>query len=179
MKRPAKCRIPAAAGQILASARDYETALAKLTSLIVASGFADECVIETCSSAEQEDPSGEPVPRLDGWVSSVIHAPLVARGAVLGAVAFYRFEGGAPFGEQDREIAEAIAWCVALVVDTGQPVSRLDGAAVRRARQERGWTQARLAGELDRGDEQSPRSGERTQSGLRRRVAVGEASGDE
>lgn len=149
MKRPARCRVPAAAGQILATTRDYASALAKLSSLIVESGFADECVIETCSSEEPCD-ACEPVPNFEVWVSSVVHAPLVARGTVLGSVAFYRFEGGQSFDDEDREMAEALAWCIALVVDTGQAVSRLNGAAIRRARQERGWTQAALASAIGR-----------------------------
>lgn len=209
MKRPARCRIPAAAGQILATARDHASALARLTSLVVESGFADECVIETCSPDEPGD-ANQPVPRFEAWVSSVMHAPLVARGTVLGSVAFYRFEGGAVFDEQERELAELLAWCVAMVVDTGQPVSRFNGAAVRRARQERGWTQARLASAIGRpveevqwiergvlvpsvaladslaqvlgdadGDDAREEPASRTGSGLHRRVGTDEASGDE
>ena len=123
-------RIPAGAGQILATSNDYATVLARLSSLVVQSGFADECIVETCSHAEPDDPR-PCVPAFDAWVCSVMHAPLVARGAVIGAVAFYRFESSTPFSEEDREIAEMLAWCAALVLDTAQiPASRFDGVAV-------------------------------------------------
>lgn len=136
--RPAY-RVPAGAGQILATSTDYTAVLARLSSLVIESGFADECIVETCSHAEPDDPRPE-VPAFDAWVRSVMHAPLVARGAVIGTLAFYRFEQSTPFSEEDREIAEVLAWCAALVVDT----SPFDGVTVRRARQKRGGARSGL-----------------------------------
>nr|WP_307788147.1 SpoIIE family protein phosphatase [Streptomyces actinomycinicus] len=87
--------------------------------------------------------SGEPVlePDLEvaaGWlahdpehsrelldhVHSLIAVPLVARGVVLGVAAFYRGRDPAPFGDDDRSLAQELAARAALSIDNARRYTR-------------------------------------------------------
>ncbi|MFI9547398.1 SpoIIE family protein phosphatase [Streptomyces sp. NPDC052016] len=58
--------------------------------------------------------------RLLGHVHSLIAVPLVARGVVLGAAAFYRAQDPAPFGDDDRSLAQELATRAALSIDNAR-----------------------------------------------------------
>ncbi|WP_208117169.1 SpoIIE family protein phosphatase [Streptomyces sp. NBC_00582] len=53
-------------------------------------------------------------------VHSLIAVPLVARGVVLGVVSFYRAQEPAPFGDDDRSLAQELATRAALSVDNAR-----------------------------------------------------------
>ncbi|MFI1369463.1 SpoIIE family protein phosphatase [Streptomyces griseochromogenes] len=64
--------------------------------------------------------------RLLGHVHSLIAVPLVARGVVLGVVAFYRAQeqNPAPFGDDDRSLAQELATRAALSIDNARRYTR-------------------------------------------------------
>ncbi|KUO07885.1 SpoIIE family protein phosphatase [Streptomyces sp. DSM 15324] len=53
-------------------------------------------------------------------VHSLIAVPLVARGVVLGVVSFYRAQEPAPFGDDDRSLAQELATRAALSIDNAR-----------------------------------------------------------
>ncbi|MER5934858.1 SpoIIE family protein phosphatase [Streptomyces sp. NPDC002054] len=53
-------------------------------------------------------------------VHSLITVPLLARGVLLGIVAFYRSEDPAPFGDDDRSLAQELAARAALCIDNAR-----------------------------------------------------------
>ncbi|MFI7500784.1 SpoIIE family protein phosphatase [Streptomyces sp. NPDC049687] len=53
-------------------------------------------------------------------VHSLIAVPLVARGVVLGVVSFYRGQEPAPFGDDDRSLAQELATRAALSIDNAR-----------------------------------------------------------
>ncbi|MFF8973457.1 SpoIIE family protein phosphatase [Streptomyces sp. NPDC014995] len=57
-------------------------------------------------------------------VHSLIAVPLVARGVVLGTVGFYRAEDSAPFGDDDRSLAQELANRAALSIDNARRYTR-------------------------------------------------------
>ncbi|MER5544338.1 SpoIIE family protein phosphatase [Streptomyces sp. NPDC002589] len=57
-------------------------------------------------------------------VSSLITVPLVARGVVLGVAAFYRGQDTAPFGDDDRSLAQELATRAALSIDNARRYTR-------------------------------------------------------
>ncbi|EST19179.1 protein phosphatase [Streptomyces roseochromogenus subsp. oscitans DS 12.976] len=57
-------------------------------------------------------------------VRSLVAAPLVARGVVLGVAAFYRGQHSAPFGDDDRSLAQELATRAALSIDNARRYTR-------------------------------------------------------
>ncbi|MYT04143.1 MULTISPECIES: SpoIIE family protein phosphatase [Streptomyces] len=57
-------------------------------------------------------------------VHSLIAAPLVARGAVLGVVGFYRAQDSPAFGDDDRSLAQELAARAALSIDNARRYTR-------------------------------------------------------
>ncbi|GAA3776878.1 hypothetical protein GCM10022403_009560 [Streptomyces coacervatus] len=57
-------------------------------------------------------------------VHSLIAVPLVARGAVLGVVGFYRAQDSPPFGDDDRSLAQELAARAALSIDNARRYTR-------------------------------------------------------
>ncbi|OLZ68855.1 protein phosphatase [Streptomyces sp. IMTB 2501] len=57
-------------------------------------------------------------------VHSLIAVPLTARGVVLGVAAFYRGQGTAPFGDDDRSLAQELATRAALSIDNARRYTR-------------------------------------------------------
>ncbi|MFF7162495.1 SpoIIE family protein phosphatase [Streptomyces sp. NPDC008086] len=57
-------------------------------------------------------------------VHSLIAVPLVARGVVLGVAGFYRSEDPAPFGDDDRSLAQELATRAALSIDNARRYTR-------------------------------------------------------
>ncbi|MFE0254260.1 SpoIIE family protein phosphatase [Streptomyces sp. NPDC059010] len=62
--------------------------------------------------------------QLLGHVHSLIAVPLVARGVVLGIVGFYRAQDPAPFGDDDRSLAQELANRAALSIDNARRYTR-------------------------------------------------------
>ncbi|MER6155748.1 SpoIIE family protein phosphatase [Streptomyces sp. NPDC001868] len=62
--------------------------------------------------------------RLLSHVHSLIAVPLVARGVVLGVAAFYRAQDPAPFGDDDRSLAQELATRAALSIDNARRYTR-------------------------------------------------------
>jgi len=58
--------------------------------------------------------------RLPTYVHSLIAVPLVARGVVLGIASFYRAQDPAPFGDDDRSLAQELATRAALSIDNAR-----------------------------------------------------------
>jgi hypothetical protein len=151
--------------------------LATFSQLVVDAGFADQCLLETCVAETQVAEVPER-PRS----ASILRIPLVARGAVIGAMSLVRF--GTHYTRADRELGEVLGGCAALIadrefrpelaslvariveglIDLGRLLRdaarvgdvQLDfsftegagaefGAALRRARQKRGWMPSQLA----------------------------------
>ncbi|WP_039939743.1 SpoIIE family protein phosphatase [Streptomyces himastatinicus] len=69
-----------------------------------------------------QDP--EHTTRLLSHVRSLIAVPLVARGTVLGIVSFYRSLDPAPFGDDDRSLAQELATRAALSMDNARRYTR-------------------------------------------------------
>ncbi|MFI0773448.1 SpoIIE family protein phosphatase [Streptomyces sp. NPDC021212] len=69
-----------------------------------------------------QDP--EHTARLLSHVGSLIAVPLVARGTVLGIVSFYRSLDQAPFGDDDRSLAQELATRAALSMDNARRYTR-------------------------------------------------------
>ncbi|MFI0816065.1 SpoIIE family protein phosphatase [Streptomyces sp. NPDC021098] len=69
-----------------------------------------------------QDP--EHTARLLSHVGSLIAVPLVARGTVLGIVSFYRSLDSAPFGDDDRSLAQELATRAALSMDNARRYTR-------------------------------------------------------
>ncbi|MFF7656423.1 SpoIIE family protein phosphatase [Streptomyces sp. NPDC007983] len=69
-----------------------------------------------------QDP--EHTARLLSHVRSLIAVPLVARGTVLGIVSFYRSHDPAPFGDDDRSLAQELATRAALSMDNARRYTR-------------------------------------------------------
>ncbi|MCX5374144.1 SpoIIE family protein phosphatase [Streptomyces sp. NBC_00103] len=65
-----------------------------------------------------QDP--EHAERLPADVHSLIVVPLVARGVVLGIASFYRGQDPAPFGDDDRALAQELATRAALSIDNAR-----------------------------------------------------------
>ncbi|EKX65855.1 SpoIIE family protein phosphatase [Streptomyces ipomoeae] len=65
-----------------------------------------------------QDP--EHTERLLSHVHSLIAVPLVARGVVLGIASFYRAQDPAPFGDDDRSLAQELAARAALCIDNAR-----------------------------------------------------------
>ncbi|MEU9450838.1 SpoIIE family protein phosphatase [Streptomyces sp. NPDC048277] len=65
-----------------------------------------------------QDP--EHTEQLLAHVHSLIAVPLVARGVVLGIASFYRAQGSAPFGDDDRSLAQELAARAALSIDNAR-----------------------------------------------------------
>ncbi len=65
-----------------------------------------------------QDP--EHTDRLLSHVHSLIAVPLVARGVVLGIASFYRAQDPAPFGDDDRSLAQELAARAALSIDNAR-----------------------------------------------------------
>jgi len=57
-------------------------------------------------------------------VHSLIAAPLIARGAVLGVAGFYRGQDSPPFGDDDRSLAQELAARAALSIDNARRYTR-------------------------------------------------------
>ncbi|MGV4983267.1 SpoIIE family protein phosphatase [Streptomyces sp. NRAIS4] len=70
--------------------------------------------------AHDPEHSGELLPH----VHSLIAVPLVARGVVLGVAAFYRGRDPAPFGDDDRSLAQELAARAALSIDNARRYTR-------------------------------------------------------
>ncbi|WP_461063715.1 SpoIIE family protein phosphatase [Streptomyces pseudoechinosporeus] len=69
-----------------------------------------------------QDP--EHTERLLAHAHSLIAVPLVARGVVLGIVSFYRSQDSAPFGDDDRSLAQELATRAALCMDNARRYTR-------------------------------------------------------
>ncbi|MFF4354041.1 SpoIIE family protein phosphatase [Streptomyces sp. NPDC001530] len=69
-----------------------------------------------------QDP--EHTERLLSHVHSLIAVPLVARGVVLGVASFYRAQDPAPFGDDDRSLAQELAARAALSIDNARRYTR-------------------------------------------------------
>jgi signal transduction histidine kinase/transcriptional regulator with XRE-family HTH domain len=157
---------------VLSAAADYDAMLAAFAQLVVDSGFADQCLVEACVSASCEDddtprPATSTAP---GEVRSLMRVPLVARGALVGAMSLTRFKTSRGFSEADRGLAEALGWCAALIVDNAglvavAQVARASAERAHRAKDEflslashelrtpltavLGWARMLLTGGLD------------------------------
>ncbi|MFB7669120.1 SpoIIE family protein phosphatase [Kitasatospora sp. NPDC056138] len=57
-------------------------------------------------------------------VHSLITAPLLARGVVLGIASFYRSQDPAPFGDDDRSLAQELATRAAICIDNARRYTR-------------------------------------------------------
>lgn len=57
-------------------------------------------------------------------VHSLITAPLLARGVVLGVASFYRSQDPAPFGDDDRSLAQELATRAAICIDNARRYTR-------------------------------------------------------
>ncbi|MBG0856996.1 SpoIIE family protein phosphatase [Streptomyces spinoverrucosus] len=64
--------------------------------------------------------AGRIAERLPAHVHSLIAAPLLARGVVLGVASFYRAQDPAPFGDDDRSLAQELANRAALSIDNAR-----------------------------------------------------------
>ncbi|MGW2523049.1 SpoIIE family protein phosphatase [Streptomyces sp. NPDC001617] len=69
-----------------------------------------------------QDP--EHTEQLLSHVHSLIAVPLVARGVVLGVATFYRSQDPAPFGDDDRSLAQELATRAALSIDNARRYTR-------------------------------------------------------
>ncbi|WP_093909240.1 SpoIIE family protein phosphatase [Streptomyces sp. cf386] len=69
-----------------------------------------------------QDP--EHTEQLLSHIHSLITVPLVARGVVLGIVGFYRGQDPAPFGDDDRSLAQELATRAALSIDNARRYTR-------------------------------------------------------
>ncbi|MDF3140031.1 MULTISPECIES: SpoIIE family protein phosphatase [unclassified Streptomyces] len=69
-----------------------------------------------------QDP--EHTEQLLSHVHSLIAVPLVARGVVLGIAGFYRGQDPAPFGDDDRKLAQELATRAALSIDNARRYTR-------------------------------------------------------
>ncbi|WP_377274204.1 SpoIIE family protein phosphatase [Peterkaempfera sp. SMS 1(5)a] len=67
---------------------------------------------------------------LDFGIHSLITAPLLARGVLLGMVHFYRARGSAPFAEEDLSLAEELAARAAVCIDNARRYTREHTVAV-------------------------------------------------
>ncbi|MGW1323117.1 SpoIIE family protein phosphatase [Streptomyces antibioticus] len=72
-----------------------------------------------------QDP--EHTERLLAHVHSLIAVPLLARGVVLGVVSFYRAQDPAPFGDDDRSLAQELVSRAALSTDNARRYTRERG----------------------------------------------------
>ncbi|MFI9202507.1 SpoIIE family protein phosphatase [Streptomyces sp. NPDC053048] len=61
---------------------------------------------------------------LDHDVHSLITVPLMARGIVLGIASFYRAQDPAPFGDDDRSLAQELATRAAICIDNARRYTR-------------------------------------------------------
>ncbi|HSX96317.1 MAG TPA: SpoIIE family protein phosphatase, partial [Streptomyces sp.] len=100
---------------------DYGSTVPQLRSLT-----RGEAVLEpdlrTAAGWLAQDP--EHTDRLLSHVHSLIAVPLVARGVVLGVAAFYRAQDPAPFGDDDRSLAQELATRAALSIDNARRYTR-------------------------------------------------------
>ncbi|MFE7761405.1 SpoIIE family protein phosphatase [Streptomyces sp. NPDC057438] len=100
---------------------DYGPTVPQLRSLT-----RGEAVLEpdlrTAAGWLAQDP--EHTDRLLSHVHSLIAVPLVARGVVLGVAAFYRAQDPAPFGDDDRSLAQELATRAALSIDNARRYTR-------------------------------------------------------
>ncbi|WP_327347277.1 SpoIIE family protein phosphatase [Streptomyces europaeiscabiei] len=78
--------------------------------------------LKTAAGWLAQDP--EHTDRLLSHVHSLIAVPLVARGVVLGVAAFYRAQDPAPFGDDDRSLAQELATRAALSIDNARRYTR-------------------------------------------------------
>ncbi|MDX2784600.1 SpoIIE family protein phosphatase [Streptomyces caniscabiei] len=78
--------------------------------------------LKTAAGWLAQDP--EHTERLLSHVHSLIAVPLVARGVVLGVAAFYRAQDPAPFGDDDRSLAQELATRAALSIDNARRYTR-------------------------------------------------------
>ncbi|UUU35609.1 SpoIIE family protein phosphatase [Streptomyces sp. CA-210063] len=78
--------------------------------------------LKTAAPWLAQDP--EHTERLLSHVHSLIAVPLVARGVVLGVAAFYRAQDPAPFGDDDRSLAQELAHRAALSIDNARRYTR-------------------------------------------------------
>ncbi|WP_286259851.1 SpoIIE family protein phosphatase [Streptomyces graminofaciens] len=78
--------------------------------------------LKTAAGWLAQDP--EHTDELLGHVHSLIAVPLVARGVVLGVAAFYRAQDPAPFGDDDRSLAQELATRAALSIDNARRYTR-------------------------------------------------------
>ncbi|UUU20293.1 SpoIIE family protein phosphatase [Streptomyces sp. DSM 40750] len=78
--------------------------------------------LKTAAGWLAQDP--EYTERLLSHVHSLIAVPLVARGVVLGVAAFYRAQDPAPFGDDDRSLAQELANRAALSIDNARRYTR-------------------------------------------------------
>ncbi|QLH27403.1 SpoIIE family protein phosphatase [Streptomyces sp. Rer75] len=78
--------------------------------------------LETAAGWLIQDP--EHTTRLLSHVRSLIAVPLVARGTVLGIASFYRSLDPAPFGDDDRSLAQELATRAALSMDNARRYTR-------------------------------------------------------
>nr|WP_200307250.1 SpoIIE family protein phosphatase [Streptomyces adelaidensis] len=78
--------------------------------------------LRTAAGWLAQDP--EHTERLLGHVHSLIAVPLVARGVVLGVAAFYRAQDPAPFGDDDRSLAQELVSRAALSIDNARRYTR-------------------------------------------------------
>ncbi|MFF6780545.1 SpoIIE family protein phosphatase [Streptomyces sp. NPDC012510] len=78
--------------------------------------------LRTAAGWLAQDP--EHTGRLLSHVHSLIAVPLVARGVVLGVAAFYRAQDPAPFGDDDRSLAQELASRAALSIDNARRYTR-------------------------------------------------------
>jgi K+-sensing histidine kinase KdpD len=122
-------RFPQGAGRALSTARDYDSGLTRFAQLVVDSSFADECLVEAClpdtpgtwpptlperTTRTPVSGVGAATPR---GALCVLRVALVARGAVLGGMSLLRFGPARAYTEADREAADVLGWCAALLVD--------------------------------------------------------------
>ncbi|KND45920.1 SpoIIE family protein phosphatase [Streptomyces stelliscabiei] len=78
--------------------------------------------LKTAAGWLAQDP--EHTDSLLSHVHSLIAVPLVARGVVLGVAAFYRAQDPAPFGDDDRSLAQELATRAALSIDNARRYTR-------------------------------------------------------
>ncbi|MFJ4206674.1 SpoIIE family protein phosphatase [Streptomyces sviceus] len=69
-------------------------------------------------------PDRERAEQVLSQVHSLIAVPLVARGVVLGVAGFYRAQDSAPFGDDDRALAQELATRAALSIDNARRYTR-------------------------------------------------------
>ncbi|MGK4585006.1 SpoIIE family protein phosphatase [Kitasatospora sp. HPMI-4] len=70
----------------------------------------------------QDAEAGERI--LAAGVHSLITVPLLARGLVLGVASFYRAQDSAPFGDDDRSLAQELATRAAVCIDNARRYTR-------------------------------------------------------